>query len=109
MANHLGSGSCGTVDLHSMTVAIKKPRTAADVRALEAEHLSMATMNHPHIPRSLAAWQPSDGGPKGIIMRYIPGGSLSEQLMCCTFPDLLFELHALLLFCQLAQKSKNPR
>ena len=80
IVNNLGCGGCGTVDLHTMLVAVKKPNTAADVRRLEAEHLIMATMDHVSIPRSIAAWQPSDGGGKGIVMRYISGGSLHEQI-----------------------------
>ncbi|BDA51012.1 probable Aurora kinase B at N-terminal half [Coccomyxa sp. Obi] len=83
MVNNIGCGGGGTVDLHTMSVAVKKPRTAADVRRLEEEHLIMATMQHPCIPRAFASWQPNDGSAQGLIMRYIPGGSLYKQLRLC--------------------------
>lgn len=85
LVKHLGSGACGSVDLHQMQMAVKKASTPRDQQVLNKESVALLSMNHPSIPKLLCFVARSDGS-FGIGMNFISGGSLEEAIWCARTP-----------------------
>ncbi|EIE21199.1 kinase-like protein [Coccomyxa subellipsoidea C-169] len=79
LVKHLGSGACGSVDLHQMQMAVKKASTPRDQQVLNKESVALLSMNHPSIPKLLCFVARSDGS-FGLAMNFISGGSLEEAI-----------------------------
>lgn len=86
----LGEGATATVDLFSVELAVKRPKTKEEAERLEEEGSTMASLHHPGLPAPVCWIEPADGSPRGLAMPLIRGGTLHSRIWCAWFPCLDF-------------------
>ncbi|KAK9901999.1 hypothetical protein WJX75_000730 [Coccomyxa subellipsoidea] len=76
----LGEGATATVDLFSVELAVKRPKTKEEAERLEEEASTMASLHHPGLPAPVCWIEPADGRPCGLAMPLIRSGTLHSRI-----------------------------